>query len=241
MKSISKSHHLWPPFIRAIDKYHLIADGDKIAVCVSGGKDSFALALCLQELSRQSKLAHRENFSVVFLCMNPGYSEQDLTTVKNTAKQLGIPLEIFPSPIFKVVTTAGGSPCYLCARMRRGYLYAEAQKRGCNKIALAHHLDDIAETVVMNLFYNAKIKTMPPKLDSKNFTGMQLIRPFCLVRERDIANWRDANDLHFIHCGCPLGQCGKTGKRQATKELLRQLEQDNPNTILNIYKALDTE
>ena len=240
MKSISKNKHLWPAFIRAIDRYHLIANGDKIAACVSGGKDSFAMALCLQELARQSKLAHRQNFDVIFLCMDPGYSPADRATIEQTAQTLGIPLEFFPSPIFDTVTKVGGAPCYLCARMRRGYLYAAAKERGCNKIALAHHLDDIAETIVMNLFYNAQVKSMPPQLASKNFPGMQLIRPFCLERERDIVNWRDANDLKFIHCACPLGKCGNVGKRQATKELLTQLEQTNPNLIRNIYKALDS-
>ena len=240
MKSISKNKRIWPPLIRAVEKYHLIDNGDKIAVCVSGGKDSFALALCMQELARQSKLAHRENFEVIFLCMNPGYSEADLHTVQTTARQLGIPLEIFDTPIFKVVTKSGGTPCYLCARMRRGYLYAAARERGFNKIALAHHMDDIAETVLMNLFYNAKTKTMPVKLNSKNFPGMQLIRPFCLVREADITKWRDANDLHFIHCGCPLGECDRMGKRQATKQLLANLSTDYSQIVPNIYKALDS-
>lgn len=241
MKSISKNKHLWPPFIRAVDKYNLINEGDKIAVCVSGGKDSFALALCMQELARQSKLAKRQNFEVIFLCMNPGYSKKDLQTVKDTAKQLGIPLEFFDAPIFKVVTKAGGSPCYLCARMRRGNLYAAAQARGCNKIALAHHMDDIAETIMMNLLYNAKAKTMPVKLSSKNFPGMTLIRPFCLVREPDIVNWRDANELQFIHCGCPLGECDKIGKRQETKMLLASLQESAPHAVLNLYKALDSK
>ncbi len=239
MKSISKNKHLWPAFIRAVDRYHLIDDGDKIAVCVSGGKDSFALALCLQELCRQSRLAQRQNFEVIYLCMDPGYSAQDRATIERTAAQLGIPLEFFSAPIFDIVTKAGGTPCYLCARMRRGNLYAAAQERGCNKIALAHHLDDIAETIVMNLTQNAQIKTMPVKIASKNFPGMTLIRPFCLERERDIINWRDANELQFIHCGCPLGQCEQIGKRQETKNWLAQIEQTNPAAILNIYKALD--
>lgn len=239
MKSISKNKHLWPAFIRAVDQYHLIDDGDKIAVCVSGGKDSFALALCMQELCRQSRLAKRQNFEVIFLCMDPGYTQQDRSIIEQTAQQLAIPLEFFAAPIFDVVTKAGGTPCYLCARMRRGHLYAAAQERGCNKIALAHHMDDIAETVMMNLMQNAQVKTMPVKIASKNFSGMTLIRPFCLERERDIINWRDANELNFIHCGCPLGQCDKMGKRQETKELLKQIEQNNPVAVLNIFKALD--
>lgn len=239
MKSISKNKHLWPAFIRAVDQYHLIDDGDKIAVCVSGGKDSFALALCMQELCRQSRLAKRQNFEVIFLCMDPGYTQQDRSIIEQTAQQLAIPLEFFTAPIFDVVTKAGGTPCYLCARMRRGNLYAAAQERGCNKIALAHHMDDIAETVMMNLMQNAQVKTMPVKIASKNFPGMTLIRPFCLERERDIINWRDANELNFIHCGCPLGQCDKMGKRQETKEILKQIEQNNPVAVLNIFKALD--
>ena len=239
MKSISKNKHLWPAFIRAVEQYHLIDDGDKIAICVSGGKDSFALALCMQELCRQSRLAKRQNFDVIFLCMDPGYTTKDRAIIEKTAHELGIPLEFFQTPIFDVVTKAGGTPCYLCARMRRGNLYAAAQERGCNKIALAHHMDDIAETVMMNLIQNAQVKTMPVKIASKNFPGMTLIRPFCLERERDIANWRDANGLHFIHCGCPLGECENMGKRYETKQWLSQIEQKNPVAILNIYKALD--
>lgn len=239
MKSISKNKHLWPSFIRAIDQYHLINEGDKIAVCVSGGKDSFALALCMQELCRQSRLAKRQNFEVIFLCMDPGYTPQDRATIEQTAQKLNIPLEFFSAPIFEVVTKAGGTPCYLCARMRRGNLYAAAQERGCNKIALAHHMDDIAETIMMNLFQNAKVKTMPVQLASQNFPGMTLIRPFCLERERDIINWQEANDLQFIHCGCPLGQCDRIGKRQETKEFLKQIEKNNPVAVLNIFKALD--
>ncbi len=241
MKSISKNKHLWPAFIRAVDQYHLIEENDKIAVCVSGGKDSFALALCMQELCRQSKLAKRQNFEVIFLCMDPGYSSADRLIVENTAKELGIQLEFFTAPIFDVVTKAGGTPCYLCARMRRGNLYAAAQERGCNKIALAHHLDDIAETIMMNLIQNAQVKTMPVKLKSQNFQNMTLIRPFCLERERDIINWRDVNHLKFIHCACPLGDREATSKRQETKKWLSQIEATNPVAILNIYKALDRE
>lgn len=239
MKSISKNKHLWPAFIRAIDQYQLINDGDKIAVCISGGKDSFALALCMQELCRQSRLAQRQNFEVIYLCMDPGYSLKDRATIEKTAQELKIPLEFFQAPIFEVVTKVGGTPCYLCARMRRGNLYAAAQERGCNKIALAHHLDDIAETVMMNLIQNAQIKTMPVKIASKNFPNMTLIRPFCLERERDIINWRDTNELQFIHCGCPLGQCDRIGKRQETKKWLAEIEKSNSAAILNIYKALD--
>lgn len=241
MKSISKNKHLWPAFIRAVDQYQLIEEHDKIAVCVSGGKDSFALALCMQELCRQSRLAKRQNFEVIFLCMDPGYSTEDRKIIEQTAQELCIPLEFFSAPIFDIVTQAGGTPCYLCARMRRGNLYAEAQKRGCNKIALAHHLDDIAETIMMNLMQNAKVKTMPVKLKSQNFANMTLIRPFCLERERDIVNWRDANNLHFIHCACPLADREQTSKRQETKKWLAQIEQNNPVAILNIYKALDRE
>ncbi len=239
MNSISKNKHLWPAFIRAVDQYHLINEGDKIAVCVSGGKDSFALALCMQELCRQSRLAKRQNFEVIFLCMDPGYTPKDRATIEQTASNLGIPLQFFETSIFEVVSQAGGTPCYLCARMRRGNLYAAAKERGCNKIALAHHMDDIAETIMMNLMQNAQIKTMPVKIASKNFPGMTLIRPFCLERERDIENWRDANNLQFIHCGCPLGQCDSIGKRQETKDFLKQVEQKNPVAVLNIFKALD--
>ncbi len=238
MKSISKNKNIWSPFIKGVNRYNLIDDGDKIAVCVSGGKDSFALAICMKELARQSKLAGRQNFEVIFLCMDPGYKKDILKKIKDNAKLLDIPLEFFKSNIFDVVENVGGSPCYLCARMRRGNLYAEAKSRGCNKIALAHHMDDIAETIMMNLLYNAKNKGMPHKLQSKNFENMTLIRPFSLLRERDIISWRDSNELSFISSACPLGACEKVGKRKQTKILLSEIEKANPVAVLNIYKSM---
>ena len=242
-------NEIWGRFIRAVNEYKLIDDGDKIAVCISGGKDSFCLALCMQELQKQSHLAKRGEFEIVYLCMNPGYSPENLKKVKSSARLLGIPLQFFKSNIFKVVTKAGGSPCYLCAKMRRGALYAEAKRLGCNKIALAHHFDDTVETIMMNLLYNGRVQTMMPKLKSTNFEGMQLIRPICLVREPDIIKWRDYKilkneGLEFINCACPLTetQCGvggKVGKRMEVKMLLSEIEDTHPAAPLNIYNAVN--
>jgi tRNA(Ile)-lysidine synthase TilS/MesJ len=228
-----------------VREYKLIDDGDKIAVCVSGGKDSFCLALCMQELQRQSELAQKQKFDVVFLCMNPGYTAETLKTVKGNAKLLNIPLTFSKSNIFKVVERTDRSPCYLCAKMRRGHLYAEAKRLGCNKIALAHHNDDVIETVMMNLLYQGRVQTMLPKLKSKNFTDMQLIRPFCLVRETDIIKWRIYNDLEFIKCACPLTetQCSvageKIGKRMEVKMLLSEIAEANEAAPQNIYNAMN--
>jgi tRNA(Ile)-lysidine synthase TilS/MesJ len=248
IRSVLKKYRneIWSPFIRAVNEYKLIADGDKIAVCVSGGKDSFCLALCMKELQRQSVLAKREKYEVIFLCMNPGYSRASIKKIKDNAKLLGLPLIFFKSNIFDVVSKAGGSPCYLCARMRRGNLYAAAQKQGCSKIALAHHFDDVIETTMMNLLYNGKIKTMPPKLNSTNWKNMQLIRPFVRVRERNIIKWREDNSLEFINCACPLTEnaCNlhgsKTGKRNEIKMLLSEIEDSHANAPINIFNALNT-
>jgi tRNA(Ile)-lysidine synthase TilS/MesJ len=247
IKSITKKYRdeIWGRFVRCVHEYELIADGDKIAVCVSGGKDSFCLALCMQELQRQSLLAGREKFEVIFLCMNPGYAAGTLKAVKRNAKLLKIPLTFFKTNIFAAVQNAGDSPCYLCAKMRRGNLYAEAKRLDCNKIALAHHFDDVIETVMMNLIYQGRIQTMLPKLKSKNFAGLQLIRPFCKVRERDIIKWRISNNLEFINCACPLTetQCSvsgeKIGKRMEVKMLLSELAETNAAAPQNIYNAMD--
>jgi tRNA(Ile)-lysidine synthase TilS/MesJ len=246
IKSITKKYHneIWGRFVRAVSGYKLISGGDKIAVCVSGGKDSFCLALCMRELQRQSELANREKFEVVYLCMNPGYPAEALKAVKDNAKLLGIPLTFFKSNIFKVVKKAGGSPCYLCARMRRGNLYAKAKELGCNKIALAHHFDDTVETVMLNLLCHGRVQTMMPKLKSANFAGMQLIRPMCLVREADIIKWKIYNELEFIACACPLTESscdigGRVGKRAEIKMLLSEIEENNPTALTNIYNAVN--
>lgn len=192
----------------------MIQDGDKIAVCISGGKDSMLMAKLFQELERHGK----KNFEVVFLVMNPGYNEVNYQTILNNAKMLNIPITVFRTEIFDTVVDITDSPCYLCARMRRGYLYSKARELGCNKIALGHHFDDVIETIVMGMLYGAQIQTMMPKLHSTNFEGMELIRPLYLVREADIIHWAQYNDLHFIQCACRFTEgcasCGGTEKGQ---------------------------
>lgn len=203
---------LWTPFIKAIKEYQLISDGDRIAVCISGGKDSMLMAKLFQELRAHG----RQNFGVVFLVMNPGYNQVNHQAVLENAKLLGIPIEVFHTEIFDFVAKQGGSPCYLCARMRRGHLYSKAKELGCNKIALGHHYDDVIETILMGMLYGGQVQTMLPKLHSTNFPGMELIRPMYLIREKDILRWRDYNDLHFIQCACRLTEscasCGGTEK-----------------------------
>ena len=187
---------IWRRFTKAIREYELVQDGDKIAVCISGGKDSMLMAKLFQELSRHGK----KNFEVVFLVMNPGYNEINYQTIKDNAKILNVPITVFESDIFNIVAAEEQSPCYLCARMRRGYLYSKAKELGCNKIALGHHYDDVIETILMGMLYGAQVQTMMPKLHSTNFEGMELIRPLYLIREADIIHWANYNDLHFIQC-----------------------------------------
>ena len=189
---------IWRRFTKAIREYELVQDGDKIAVCISGGKDSMLMAKLFQELSRHGK----KNFEVVFLVMNPGYNEINYQTIKDNAKILNVPITVFESDIFNIVASEEQSPCYLCARMRRGYLYSKAKELGCNKIALGHHYDDVIETILMGMLYGAQVQTMMPKLHSTNFEGMELIRPLYLIREADIIHWANYNDLHFIQCAC---------------------------------------
>ena len=195
-KKFKKS--IWSKFTKAINTYELVKPGDKIAVCISGGKDSMLMAKCFQEL----KLHNKFEFEVKFLVMDPGYSEANRKVIEENAKSLNIPITIFESDIFESVFTVEKSPCYLCARMRRGHLYHFAQELGCNKIALGHHYDDVIETILMGMLYGAQVQTMMPKLHSTNFEGMELIRPLYLVREDDIKAWRDYNGLHFIQCAC---------------------------------------
>ena len=232
---------IWRKFTKAINEYELIQDGDKIAVCISGGKDSMLMAKLFQELERHGK----KNFEVVFLVMNPGYNEINYETIVNNAKILNVPITVFTSEIFDIVAGEEESPCYLCARMRRGHLYSKAKELGCNKIALGHHFDDVIETILMGMLYGAQVQTMMPKLHSTNFPGMELIRPLYLVREEDIIHWMNYNDLHFIQCACKFtdtcSTCGSenTSKRVEVKNLIRQLKETNPFVESNIFKSVE--
>ena len=232
---------IWRRFTKAIREYELVQDGDKIAVCISGGKDSMLMAKLFQELSRHGK----KNFEVVFLVMNPGYNEINYQTIKDNAKILNVPITVFESDIFNIVASEEQSPCYLCARMRRGYLYSKAKELGCNKIALGHHYDDVIETILMGMLYGAQVQTMMPKLHSTNFEGMELIRPLYLVREDDIKKWRDYNELHFLQCACKFTEtCSIEGgdsssKRMEIKHLIRDLKKTNPFVEGNIFKSVE--
>lgn len=233
---------IWRPFTKAINAYEMIQDGDKIAVCISGGKDSMLMAKLFQELERHG----RKNFELVFLVMNPGYNEINYETIVQNAKILDVPITVFKTEIFDTVADITESPCYLCARMRRGHLYSKAKELGCNKIALGHHFDDVIETIVMGMMYGAQVQTMMPKLHSTNFPGMELIRPLYLIRESDIIHWAKYNDLHFIQCACRFTEncasCGGTekgSKRAQVKELIRALEKDNPYVPMNIFRSVE--
>ena len=232
---------IWCRFTRAVREYELVKEGDKIAVCISGGKDSMLMAKLFQELKRHNKF----NFEVVFLVMDPGYSPANRQIIEANAKRMNIPITIFESDIFDAVFNIDKSPCYLCARMRRGHLYSKAKELGCNKIALGHHYDDVIETILMGMLYGAQMQTMMPKLHSTNFEGMELIRPLYLIREDDIKKWRDSNDLHFIQCACKFtdtcSTCGgeNTSKRVEVKNLIRQLKETNPFVESNIFKSVE--
>ena len=238
-KKFKKS--IWSKFTKAINTYELVKQGDKIEVCISGGKDSMLMAKCFQEL----KLHNKFEFEVKFLVMDPGYSEANRKVIEENAKSLNIPITIFESDIFESVFTVEKSPCYLCARMRRGHLYHFAQELGCNKIALGHHYDDVIETILMGMLYGAQVQTMMPKLHSTNFEGMELIRPLYLVREDDIKAWRDYNGLHFIQCACKFTDTCTTcnnenrSKRVEIKELIQTLKQVNPYVEGNIFKSVE--
>lgn len=232
---------VWRRFTKAINEYELIKDGDKIAVCISGGKDSMLMAKLFQELARHGK----KNFEVVFLVMNPGYNEANYQLILENSRTLGIPITVFQSEIFDVVAGEESSPCYLCARMRRGYLYSRAKELGCNKIALGHHYDDVIETILMGILYGAQIQTMMPKLHSTNFEGMELIRPMYLIREEDIIHWANYNGLRFLRCACRFTeQCAdeetdKSSKRAEVKELIHNLAQKDPVIEFNIFKSVE--
>lgn len=233
---------IWRKFTKAINEYELIQDGDRIAVCISGGKDSMLMAKLFQELERHGK----KNFEVVYLAMNPGYNELNYQTILNNAKLLEVPVTVFKTEIFDTVADITESPCYLCARMRRGYLYSKAKELGCNKIALGHHFDDVIETILMGMLYGAQIQTMMPKLHSTNFEGMELIRPLYLIREADIIKWMHYNELHFIQCACRFTEncasCGGTekgSKRAEIKELIHELAEKNPVIEKNIFRSVE--
>ena len=242
-RSIIKTYRkeIWSKFIKAVKNYQLIQENDKIMVCISGGKDSFLMAKCIQELQRHGNV----KFNAHYVVMDPGYNEYNRNFILDNAKILNIPLEMFESDIFDVVANVDSkSPCYLCARMRRGYLYNHAKELGCNKIALGHHFDDVIETTLLSMFYGAEIKTMMPKLHSDNYEGIDLIRPLYLVKEASIIAWKNYNELTFINCacrfteGCSLINDG-TSKRKEMKELIKNLRKINPSVDANIFKAMD--
>ena len=236
---------IWRPFVKALNEYDMIQEGDNIAVCISGGKDSMLLAKCMQEILRHGKMG----FGLKFLVMDPGYRPANRQLIDENAKLLGIPVTIFESDIFETVVDAGGSPCYLCARMRRGNLYANARELGCNKIALGHHFDDVIETILMSMLYGAQVNTMMPKLHSTNFEGMELIRPLYLVKEQDILAWKEYNHLRFLQCACrfteriarerALEEEVHSSKRQEMKELIQHFRQVNPHIETNIFKSVE--
>jgi len=241
-RSIIKKYRktIWGPFVRAINNYQLIEDNDKIMVCISGGKDSFLLAKLMEEIKRHGKI----KFDLHFVVMNPGYENNHLNKILENAKLLNLNIEVFESDIFKNVDNMDTtSPCYMCARMRRGYLYNHAKQIGCNKIALGHHFDDVIETTLLSMFYGAEIKTMMPKLHSENYEGLELIRPMYLIKEHDILSWCKYNNLEFINCACKFTK--KTNidetlsKRKAMKNLINELRKEKKNIDYNIFKSLE--
>ena len=244
-QSIRKKFHkqLFTPFAKACRTYELIQDGDHIAVCISGGKDSMLMAKLFQEIQRHKKV----KFELTFLVMDPGYNKENRALIESNAWKLGIPVTIFDSIIFDAVDHVEKNPCYLCARMRRGYLYSKAKELGCNKIALGHHYNDVIETILMGMIHGGQIQTMMPKLHSTNFAGMELIRPLYLIREEAICRWRDYNELHFLQCACHFTEtcstCHEDGttssKRLETKKLIAKLKEDNPYIEGNIFKSVE--
>ena len=253
-RSIIKEYRktIWRPFVKGLQEYEMIQDGDRVAVCISGGKDSMLLAKCLQQLKRQSNT----KFELEFIVMDPGYQPENRKLIEENAALMNIPVRIFDSDIFDIVVDVDQSPCYLCARMRRGYLYSHAKELGCNKIALGHHFDDVIETILMGILYGGQIQTMMPKLHSTNFSGMELIRPLYFVKEEDILAWRDSNHLHFLQCACRFteqiakeraaageavngGDIVHTSKRQEMKELIARLRKNSPFIDANIMKSVE--
>lgn len=245
-RSIIKRYRkpIWRQFTKAINDYQLIKEGDKIAVCISGGKDSMLLAKLLQELQRHGQI----EFELEFIVMNPGYNEENKQKIIENAKILNIPIKMFESDIFEIVDDVEKSPCYLCARMRRGYLYSKAKELGCNKIALGHHFDDVIETILMGMLYGSQIQTMMPKLHSKNFKGLELIRPMYLIKEKDIINWSLYNNLSFIQCACRVsnninskktGDTGGGSKRDEMKDLIEHFRKIDSSIEMHIFKSVE--
>lgn len=239
-RSIIKKYRksIWNNFVGAVQEYDLIQSGDKIAVCISGGKDSVLMACCMRQLQRHSNVP----FELVFLVMDPGYNSENRALIEANAARLNLPVHIFESDIFDVTDRVGGSPCYLCARMRRGCLYSKAKELGCNKIALGHHLNDVIETVLMSMTYSSEIKTMLPKLHSTNFEGMELIRPLYKVKEADIISWADYNGLKFLQCACKMtaknADIELSSKRKEIKALIEHIKAQNPAADDNIFRSL---
>ena len=242
-RSIIKKYRkeIWSKFVKAVADYELIQENDKIMICISGGKDSFLLAKCIEELQKHGKV----KFEVRYVIMDPGYNDYNRELIINNAKILNVPIEIFKSDIFDVIDKLDSkSPCYLCARMRRGYLYSKAKELGCNKIALGHHFDDVIETTLLSMFYGSEIKTMMPKLHSDNFKGIELIRPMYLVKEESIISWKNSNELTFINCACRFTEnCSPindgTSKRKEIRELIKNLRKINKDIDYNIFKRMD--
>jgi tRNA(Ile)-lysidine synthase TilS/MesJ len=241
-KSIIKKFRkeIWSKFIKAIKNYELIQENDRLMVCISGGKDSFLLAKCIQELIRHGMIP----FEAKYVVMNPGYADRNIEQIKKNAEEMNIPIEVFDTDIFAVANKLNPeNPCYMCARMRRGHLYNKAQELGCNKIVLGHHFDDVIETTLLSLFYGAEIKTMMPKLHSDNYKGLELIRPLYFVKEKSIIAWAKYNELTFLNCACKFTEKvsidASTSKRKAMKKLIEELKKDYDEIDYNIYKALD--
>lgn len=242
-RSIIKTHRkeIWGRFVKGVQDYKMISSGDRVMVCISGGKDSFLLAKCIQELQRHGNVS----FEAHYVVMNPGYSEKHLDTIRKNAELLNVPIEIFSSDVFAVLDSVETkSPCYLCARMRRGHLYNKARELGCSKIALGHHFDDVIETTLLSMFYGSEIKTMMPKLHSDNYNELELIRPLFLVKEASILSWMRGNGLAFINCACRFTEALESSdenksKRLMMKKLVKELRRDNPEIDNNIFKALD--
>ncbi|MBQ7713510.1 MAG: tRNA 2-thiocytidine biosynthesis protein TtcA [Oscillospiraceae bacterium] len=241
-RSIVKKYRreLWTPFITAVQRYALVEKGDRIAVCVSGGKDSMLLAKLMQELARHGHTP----FEAVYLCMDPGYSAANRARIEENADKLRVPLTIFESDVFAVANAQARSACYLCAKMRRGHLYAKARELGCNKIALGHHFNDVIETTVMGMLWSGQLQAMPPKLHSQNFPGMELIRPLYRVHEDDVIAWARHHDLAFLQCACRFTEASahneRLSKRKEVKALLRSLRAQNPNVEKSVFNAIHT-
>ena len=243
---------IWRPFVRGMQEYEMVEEGDRVAVCISGGKDSMLLAKCMQEIQRHGDIS----FELRFLVMDPGYHPDNRKMIEDNARKMEIPIEVMESDIFDTVVDIDDSPCYLCARMRRGFLYANAKAMGCNKIALGHHFNDVVETILMGMIYGGQFNTMMPKLFSTNFEGMELIRPLYYVKEEDILGWKEYNELQFLQCACRFTEqiarekaaagilenpadIVHTSKRQEIKELIRKLKEKNPSADSNIFKSAE--